>query len=157
MAEEVIAVPGPPAPLWKCPRCGRTFANRHQTHTCAPLGDLQRHFATADPGLRETFDTVVRAVRELGPVDVLPERTRIALHARMSFAAFTVRRHRLDGHVILARELYSPRFLRIEVYSPGNVLHAFRLSAVSDVDEDVRRWLAEAYDVGRQLHLRGRS
>jgi hypothetical protein len=36
--------------MWRCPTCGRTFANRHQTHTCAALGDLERHVAGADPG-----------------------------------------------------------------------------------------------------------
>ena len=26
--------------LWRCPKCGRAFANRNQTHTCRPLHDL---------------------------------------------------------------------------------------------------------------------
>src|SRR5439155_363472 len=30
----------PVTPMWDCPRCGRAFANRNQTHSCAPLGDL---------------------------------------------------------------------------------------------------------------------
>ena len=29
-------------PLWTCTGCGRTFANRNQTHTCAPLGSSTR-------------------------------------------------------------------------------------------------------------------
>ena len=32
-------------PLWTCPRCGRTFANTKQTHTCAPPGDLDAFLA----------------------------------------------------------------------------------------------------------------
>lgn len=85
---------------------------------------------------------------------VLPERTRIALQVRMSFAAFTARNHWLDGHVVLARERPSPRFRRIEVYSPRNVLHAFRLHKPDEVDDEVADWLAEAYRVGRQDHLK---
>jgi hypothetical protein len=35
--------------MWACPSCGRSFANRNQVHTCAALGDLDRHFTgTAD-------------------------------------------------------------------------------------------------------------
>ena len=30
----------PDTPLWICQRCGRTFANRNQSHTCHPVGDL---------------------------------------------------------------------------------------------------------------------
>ncbi|GAA1684065.1 hypothetical protein GCM10009745_30630 [Kribbella yunnanensis] len=84
--------------MWRCERCGRTFAQRNQTHTCRPLGQL-------------------------------------------------------DGHVVLAEELAGPRFRRVEVYSPRNVLHAFRLSDPSEVDAEVEDWLARAYAVGCGLHL----
>jgi hypothetical protein len=97
---------------------------------------------------------VLAAVGEIGPVTVLPQSTRIALHVRMSFAAFVPRRHWLDGHVVLARRLDHPRFRRVEEYSPRNVLHAFRLVGPDDVDAELRSWLAEAYQVGRQDHLR---
>ena len=141
--------------MWACPDCGRTFANRNQTHTCAPLGGLDRHFAHASPAVRAAFDRVVVAARRLGPVEVLPEKTRIALHVRMSFAAFMPRRHWLNGHLVLARRIDSPRFLRVETYSPRNVVHTFRLTSPADVDDEFVAWLAEAYQVGAQKHLRG--
>jgi hypothetical protein len=140
-------------PIWTCPACGRTFANLNQTHTCAPLGDLDRHFAGTEPWVREAFDRVLAAVTALGPVSVLPEKSRIALHARMSFAALTPRRRWLDGHLVLAHRVDSPRFRRVEVYSPRNILHAFRLTGPDEVDAEFRGWLAAAYDVGRQRHL----
>ena len=89
-------------PLWACPTCGRTFANRNQTHTCATLTDLAGHFAGKQPSVRATFDRIVEVVSALGPVSVLPEKTRVALHVRMSFAAFTPRLRWLDGHLVLA-------------------------------------------------------
>lgn len=140
-------------PMWTCEQCGRTFASRNQTHTCARLGELDRHFATSEPAVRETFDRVLAAAQSLGPVQVLAEKTRIALHARMSFAAFVPRRRWLAGHLILARQIASPRFRKIETYSPRNVLHEFRLGAPDEVDEQFRAWLAEAYQVGIQQHL----
>jgi len=140
--------------MWTCDNCGREFANRNQTHTCGPLRTLDDHFAGKDPVVRQAFDAVLAAVEPVGPVTVLPERTRIALHVRMSFAAFVARKHWLDGHVVLSRRLDSPRFTRVEVYSPRNVLHAFRLHGPDDVDAELRSWLSEAYAVGRQEHLR---
>jgi hypothetical protein len=140
--------------LWPCPECGRAFANRNQTHTCAPLGDLDRHFLGREPEVRAIFESVLAAVRSAGPVTVLPERTRIAFQVRMSFAAFVPHRRWLDGHVVLARELPSPRFRRVEVYSARNVLHAFRLHSAAEVDDEVTAWLVEAYRVGAQEHLR---
>jgi limonene-1,2-epoxide hydrolase len=118
------------------------------------LGEVEAHFVGKDAAVRETFERVVGVVRGLGPVEVLAEQTRIALHARMSFAAFTVRVHWLDGHVVLAERLDSERFTKVEVYSPRNVLHAFRLRDPAEVDAEVIDWLTRAYAVGRQEHLR---
>jgi Domain of unknown function (DUF5655) len=136
--------------MWTCRACGRQFANLNQSHTCAPLGDLDRHFAPVSPQVRATFDRVLAVVRGMGPVEVLPEKTRIALHVRMSFAAFMPRRNWLSGHLVLARRIDSPRFTRVDTFSPGNVVHMFRLSSPADVDEEFAAWLAEAYRVGTQ-------
>ena len=60
----------------------------------------------------------------------------------------------LNGHLVLARRIDSPRFLRVETFSPRNVLHSFRLSGPDEVDAEFAAWLAEAYRVGAQEHLR---
>ena len=73
----------------------------------------------------------------------------------MSFAAFMPRSRWLDGHLVLARRIGSPRFRRIDTYSPRHVVHAFRLTAADEVDEESTGWLAEAYRVGEQRHLSG--
>jgi len=118
---------------------------------------MQRQFAFAEQGrffnLRAIFDKLLSVARRNGPVPVLPEKTRIAFHVRMSFAAFVIRRNWVDGHVVLARRLERPRFRRIETFSPRNHLHAFRLESVDEVDDEVEAWLAEAYQVGEQRHL----
>jgi hypothetical protein len=93
-------------------------------------------------------------VTSLGPVRVLPEGTRIAFQVRMSFAAASLRRRWVDAHVVLARRLESPRFRRIESVSPRNHVHHVRLASPAEVDEEVAAWLAEAYEVGEQRHLR---
>lgn len=84
---------------------------------------------------------------------ILPQKTRIAFQARMSFVQITPRNKWLDGHVVLARRLEHPRFRHIETISPRNHVHAFRLSEIADIDDDFRAWLAEAYLVGQQRHL----
>ena len=138
--------------LWRCAKCGREFANRNQSHACG-THDLAAHFRNKSPEIRALFDRVVTLIEALGPVRVLPEKTRIAFQVRMSFAQITPRRRWLDGHVVLARRLESPRFRRIESFSPRNHLHAFRLTDMADLDDEFRAWLAEAYAVGEQKHL----
>jgi Domain of unknown function (DUF5655) len=139
--------------LWECPECRRLFANRNQSHACGRY-TLAHHFRGKPPAIRALYRHVVAAVRRLGPVRVLPEKTRIAFQVRMSFAQVTPRRHWLDGHIILARRVEHPRFRRVETFSPRNHLHAFRLTSPDEIDDEFRAWLAEAYRVGRQEHLR---
>jgi Domain of unknown function (DUF5655) len=138
--------------MWTCPRCGRSFANRNQSHACGIL-DLDRHLAGRDPEVLAIFERLVELAERNGPVTVLPEKTRIAFQVRMSFAAFTLRRRWVDGHVVLARRLEHPRFRRVETFSSRNHLHQFRLERLEEVDEEVAAWLAEAYRVGQQRHL----
>jgi hypothetical protein len=140
-------------PLWHCPKCQRGFANRNQSHACGQY-TLAHHFRGKPPAIRALFDAVVAAIRTIGPVKVIPEKTRIAFQVRMSFAQITPRRSWLDGHLVLARRLEHPRFRKVETFSPRNHLHAFRISTVDEIDAEMRSWLAEAYLVGKQDHLK---
>ena len=138
--------------MWTCPECGRGFANRNQSHFCSHVR-LDEHLKGREPNVVATFQRLLKAAEKNGTVTVLPEKTRIAFQVRMSFAAFTLRKRWVDGHVVLARRLDSPRFRRIEYISPRNQVHVFRLEGPSEVDAEVEAWLAEAYSVGEQKHL----
>jgi len=138
--------------MWTCPRCGRSFANRNQFHTCEPL-DPAHQLAGRSPEVVAIYRRLVELAERNGPVTVLPQKTRIAFHVRMSFAAVTLRRRWVDGHVVLARRLEHPRFRRIDSLSPRNHVHQFRLATLEEADEEVAAWLAEAYRVGAQRHL----
>ena len=92
-------------------------------------------------------------IQAFGPVLVNPEKTRIAFQMRMSFAAVTLKRHGIDGHVVLARRVDSPRFRRIETISPRNQVHSFRLASPDEIDKELLAWLAESYQVGEQRYL----
>ena len=140
-------------PLWRCGKCGREFANRNQSHACGKA-ELADHFRDKPPEIRALYYRVVALLDTIGPVRILPEKTRIAFQVRISFAQVTPRRRWLDGHVVLARRLESPRFRRIETFSPRNHMHVFRLTSPADVDDEFREWLVEAYSVGKQEHLR---
>jgi hypothetical protein len=142
------------AALWRCPKCEREFANRNQTHTCAGLHSLDDHFRGKPPEIRRMFDRLRAMVEKIGPVRILPEKTRIAFQVRMSFAQVSPRQRWLDGHVVLARRLESARFRSVRTFSPRNHLHTFRISSEAEIDDELCAWLTEAYAVGGQEHLR---
>ena len=135
--------------LWECPQCGRPFANTNQTHACGPL-DLDHHFARRSPAVRELFDLFQQRVRGIGPVIVLPEKTRIAFQVRMSFAQVTPRNNWLAGHLVLTRRRRARSIQRIETLSPRCHVHHFRLESDADMDDAFMSLLREAYEVGEQ-------
>jgi hypothetical protein len=138
--------------LWRCPECGRGFANRNQSHSCSDV-TLKSHFTGKSEHVRQLFDALASMIRKCGPVKVLPEKTRIAFQVRMSFIAVQVRRNYLIGHFVFARRVEHPRFTRVETFSPRNHLHAFRIDKLADLDDQFAAWTREAYAVGEQRHL----
>lgn len=138
-------------PLWPCPACGRAFANARQPHACG-RHDLESHFEGKPPLVRTLYEAFLAMLEEAGPVTVLPEKTRIAFQARMSFAQLTVRRHWVLGHFVLARRVEDPRFAKVETISPRNHIHHFRLESTKEVHR-LRDFAREAHAVGRQEHV----
>ena len=137
--------------LWRCPECKRTFANRNQSHSCGSTIDLDSHFKT--PQVRSLFDALVKEVRKCGPCEVLSEKTRIAFHRRMSFLSVVVQKRRLLLGFVFGHAIDSPRFDQSVSYSPRNEWRRLPISDVAEIDDEVRSWIREAYDVGEQKHL----
>jgi Domain of unknown function (DUF5655) len=144
--------PRPQRPLWPCPACGRAFANANQSHACGRY-DLEHHFAGKPPLVRTIYEAFLTMLEQIGPVTVLPEKTRIAFQTRMSFAQLTVRRDWVLGHFVLARRAEDPVFTKVETISPRNHVHHFRLGRAEEVAA-LRDFAREAYAVGWQEHLR---
>lgn len=137
--------------LWRCPKCRRAFANRNQSHACGRHA-LASHFRDKSPAVRALFDDLVAILRAIGPVRVLPEKTRIAFQVRMSFAQVTPRRAWLDGHVVLARRLEHRRFRRIQTISPRNHVHCSGLLAgVTSMQTFARGSLKHTWWAGRNI------
>ena len=139
--------------LWQCPNCKRPFANLNQSHFCSRT-TLREHLAGKTPHGVTLFREFAKLVKRCGPVRVIPEKSRIAFQVRMSFAAVSLRRDRIVGHVVLARRLENPRFTKVETISPRNHVHSFCFTSRAQMDHEVLSWLREAYRVGQQKHLR---
>ena len=93
-------------------------------------------------------------IHDCGPVQIAPAKTRIGFQVRMIFAAVNKLSDKgLDAHVVLTRRLEGPRFRRVDAMTPNCFVHHFRIQSLSDLDEEVKGWLHEAYQVGTQKHL----
>ena len=73
----------------------------------------------------------------------------------MSFMAISVQKAGLRGHFVFASVHRHPRFFRVDTISRRNHVHHFRIARPEDIDATFVAWIAEAYRVGQQRHLRG--
>jgi hypothetical protein len=134
--------------------CGQRFVTRNMPHSCEVVA-LDRFFESAAPALRDLFERFVDAARESGPVTVNATKSRIALQVRMRFAGILrPRKQFLLANFVLTRPVESPRLARVEYVPPYYYVHRLRLHEPADIDAELRGWLAEAYEVGAQRHVR---
>jgi hypothetical protein len=105
-------------PLWRCPRCGHSFVGVNMAHSCVtvPLDEL---FARSVPGARAAFDAFVALFERCGPVEVIGQKTRIVIMARVRFAGATVLRDRVRLNIALTRQIEAPWVERIDTYLGG--------------------------------------
>jgi hypothetical protein len=90
---------------------------------------------------------------EFGPFEQVTK-SRIDFMVRVRFAG--VARLRKDGLVCgswLKRQISSPRFSKVEHLGRHDWIYQFVLRNEEELDDEVRGWIHEAYDVGRQTHL----
>jgi hypothetical protein len=132
---------------WKCPRCGKRFIQRGLWHSCS-VYTLDHHFAQK-PAVRTLFDRYRAMVREAGgPFRLSIAKTRIGFIAAMTFAGASPRKAYLRAHFVMLRKISSPRFVHIESIPPYWV-YSFEIRSESDLDEEARAWLTEAYTLGK--------
>lgn len=139
--------------LWTCPRCGARFVTRNMSHGCGDY-TVDGFFEGKPAKARELYEALVRTLGEIGPFEQVPTKTRIAFMVRVRFAA--VNRVRKDGlacHMWLKRRVESPRFPKVELLGRSDWVHYFVLRSEEELDEELRGWMREAYDVGLQTHL----
>lgn len=131
---------------WKCPRCQKRFIKPGLSHSCAIIA-LDEHFA-GRPRSRQLFDALTSTIEKAGgPFRLSIAKTRIGLINGITFAAIMPRKNHLRFHFLLKRRIDSERVVKLEYYEPWYV-HILELHEESELDEELRSWLGEAWKLG---------
>jgi hypothetical protein len=136
-------------PLWKCPKCGAKFVTRNLLHACGKFS-LKALFANSEPHVWRVFQRFVKEVRRIGPVSVIPQKSRVVFMTRIRFAGGTPRKTYFAGRFLLNRRIDSPRFTRVLQYGPRSFDYHLRMDSERVFDAELRGWLRKAYRIGRQ-------
>jgi hypothetical protein len=126
-------------------------------HSCLTV-PLDALFARSTPAARAAFDAFVALIEQCGPVEVIGQKTRIVIMARVRFAGATVLRDRVRLNIALTRRIDAPWVEGIETYLGGRWnAHRFVARSPADLDAipDLAALLCEGYrDLGMQGALR---
>lgn len=130
---------------WTCPSCEREFGRTNQSHVCVPAGTVDDTFATHPPEWRLIFDAILAHVEDLGPVHTDAVTVGVFLKADRTLAEVRPRARAVDLWVALPHGVEDSRVRRTLRMSAGLVANVVALTSASQVDDQVRAWLTEAY------------
>lgn len=138
--------------MWTCERCGRSFANRNQSHACQTIG-IAEHLAEKTELAVSIYEEVTRVLRRHGEFREHPQKGGIGFISRMTFGGVALRSRWVDLYFMLPRPLDHERVFKLDLYGPSSWAHTIRLRSPDDVDAEVRGWLAESLRRGDQETL----
>jgi len=119
---------------------------RADTTAAAPPDPADALYAGAKAGLRPLHDALLGEIRVLGSFDIAPKKGYLSLRRRKQFAMVQPSTSsRIDLGLILSAA--TPATGRLESAAKFNPLftHRVRVTALTDLDDELREWLTTAY------------
>jgi uncharacterized protein DUF5655 len=112
-----------------------------------PSFTLASHFQGKAPFVRETYDKLLRALKQFGPIVEEPKKTSIHLVNATALAGVATRRDSIILTIKSDRVLRSSRIHKSDRVSVKRFHHEVKLTSPEDIDAELLRWLKAAYDL----------
>ncbi len=140
--------------MWICPKCGHQFYNKNQSHSCGGytvVAFLQNKSAHSIA----LFNLFLEEYRKIGPFELHPVKTRVALLTQMRFCAVNkIGIDYIDIHLVLTSLFENTLcFYKIDNLANRFFVHQARLYNQYDITDELRNYMVMAYDVGNRQHV----
>lgn len=110
---------------------------------------IENVFAGKSPELRTTFDHLLTQLRTFGEIRVAPKKTSIHLEKNSGFAGVHPRSAYFNLEFRTDYKIDDPRITRVQQLSARRFEHTVKLEKKSDVDEQLLKWLKDAYELSK--------
>lgn len=144
--------------MWTCPRCGHQFYNNNQSHSCGgyTVDDFLKGKSAHSVDL---FNTFLEEYRKIGPFQLHPVKTRVALLTQMRFCAINkIGSDYISIHLVLTQPFeHTLCFYKIENLANRFFVHYARLYDHEDFTAELNYFMALAYEVGNRGHIRHKN
>lgn len=132
--------------MWLCPRCDRQFERSQQSHVCVPGCTVDECFAPYPATWRAIYDRLMEHLESLGPIHADAVTVGVFLKQARKLAEVRPKARSLSLALVLPRIIEDPRVSRAYPSSNDRHWHLIKLTAVDQVDDQLRDWLTESYD-----------
>jgi hypothetical protein len=132
-------------PPWVCPSCGRQFGRVKQSHECAPAMTVEEYFSTGPPHERPIFEAVMAHLATVGPVYVEPVSVGIFLKRSRTFTELRPMQKWVAMSFSLSHPVQHRTITKKVMLYSGRYYHIANVREPSDLDDDLKGMLTEAY------------
>lgn len=141
--------------MWTCPKCKARFYYKNQLHSCGKFS-LSKFLEGKSATTIHLFDHFISEYRKLGPFELHPVKTRVALLGQMRFCAVNkMGSDYIDLHLVLTEPYHNHScFRKIENIDDRFFVHHMRIQQKRDITREVKGFMKLAYDVGQRMHVK---
>src|ERR1700756_5149731 len=114
--------------MWTCPSCGYQFYNKKQSHSCGQYTVADFLSGKTEHSI-ELFHHFINVYKTIGPFDLHPVKTRVALLTQMRFCSINkIGKDYIDVHLVLTQPFDDTLcFYKIDNLANRFFVHHFRL------------------------------
>jgi len=139
--------------LWTCPECGRKFEREGQPHSCKII-PFDKHFEGKPYG-KELYEKLKDAlIQKIGFFKLESLECCIHFFSTFTFAAVKIYKEKIRLDFTLSRKLESERIIQSVKMSPNRYLHYIEITNENEIDEELMKWLTEAYNKTKKYIVR---
>ncbi len=113
------------------------------------LNSVDHLFEGKASELRVTYDHLIEQLRQFGDIKVAPKQTSIHLEKNSGFAGVHPRKNYFNLEFRIDYKIDDPRITRTQQLSARRFEHTVKLESESDVDEQLLKWLRDAYELSK--------
>lgn len=141
--------------MWTCPQCGHRFYNVNQSHSCGDY-TVENFLSGKNPAAVTLFHAFIEAYREIGPFELHPVKTRVALLTQMRFCSINkIGKDHIDVHFVLTQPYDNNAcFYKIDNLADRFFVHHLKIYAVADINAEVKKYMLLAYRTGNREHVK---
>jgi hypothetical protein len=140
--------------LWTCPKCGGQFFQKNLWHSCTVYTEEEFLQGKSERAI-QLYKFFLSEYKKIGPITLHVIKSRIAFMVLVRFSGINkLSKDYIEGAFWLKKKIDSDKFYKIEFIPKDNFIHRFRIHNETDIDDEFKKYMKMAYEVGQRKHIK---